>query len=138
MIYTKNTKDSMAREKSKGRIMIMQLPQDLKAVKGLASDVRLKILQILRKGEKNVNEIKDELGLPQSTIATNIMFLEDARLIETRSLKAAKGTQKICSALYDEFIIQLSEPKEAKDAIEVEMPERDLCQAPATIVVNKK
>ena len=112
----------MTGEKSKGRIMIIQLPQDFKALKGLASEVRMNILEILRKGERNVNEIKDEMGLPQSTIATNIMFLEEARLIETRNMKAAKGTQKICSALYDEFIIQFSEPNEAKDAIEVEMP----------------
>ena len=103
----------MTGEKSKGRIMIIQLPQDFNALKGLASEVRLKILEILRKGERNVNEIKDEMGLPQSTIATNIMVLEEARLIETRNLKAAKGTQKICSALYDEFIIQFSEPNEA-------------------------
>jgi predicted transcriptional regulator len=107
---------------SKGRIRIIQLPQDFNALKGLASEVRLKILDILRRGEKNVNEIKDEIGLPQSTIATNIIFLEEAGLIETRNMKAAKGTQKICSTLYDEFIIRFSEPGVAKDAIEVEMP----------------
>jgi predicted transcriptional regulator len=102
--------------------MIIQLPQDFKALKGLASDVRLKILEILRKGDKNVNEITQEMGLPQSTIATNIMFLEDARLIETRSLKAFKGTQKVCTSLYDEFIIEFTEPKAVNDAIEVQMP----------------
>jgi len=112
----------VSHEKSNGRIMIIQLPQDFKALKGLASDVRLKILEILRKGDKNVNEITQEMGLPQSTIATNIMLLEDARLIETRSLKAFKGTQKICAALYDEFIIEFTEPKAVTDAIEVEMP----------------
>jgi len=113
----------MTSGKSKGRIMIIQLPQDHMALKGLASAVRLRILEILRKGERNVNEIKDEMGLPQSTIATNILVLEDAKLIETRSVKAAKGTQKICSAMYDEFVVQFSEPRaEARDAIEVEMP----------------
>jgi len=109
--------------KSRGRIMVVQLPQDYKAIKGLASEVRLRILEILRSGEKNVNEIKDLMGLPQSTVATNIMLLEDARLIETRSVKAAKGTQKICSALYDEFVVQFSGSAiETSDAIEVEMP----------------
>ena len=108
--------------KRKGRIMIINLPQDFDVVKGLASEVRLRILEILRNGDRNVNEIKDELGLPQSTIASNVMLLEKAQLIETRNLKAAKGTQKICSALYDEFVIQFSEASEIKDAIEVEMP----------------
>ncbi len=113
----------MTNRNNKGRIMIIQLPRDFKALKGLASEVRLQILDILRKGERNVNDIKREMGLPQSTIATNILFLEEAKLIETRNVKAAKGTQKICSAMYDEFVIQLSKPVvEAKDAIEVEMP----------------
>ena len=112
----------MTGDKNRGRIMVIQLPQDYRAIKGLASEVRLRILEILRNGEKNVNEIKDEMGLPQSTIATNNMFLEEAKLIETRNVKAAKGTQKICSALYDEFIIQFSEPSTGSDAIEVEMP----------------
>ncbi len=113
----------MRSSKGSGRIMVIQLPQDSRALKGLASDVRVRILDILRSGEKNVNEIKDEMGLPQSTIATNIMLLEDARLIETRNVKASKGTQKLCSSLYDEFVIQFSEPvSETKGAIEVEMP----------------
>jgi predicted transcriptional regulator len=109
--------------KETGRILIIQLPADFVVLKALASDVRLRILEILRSGEKNVNEIKNEIGLPQSTVATNIMLLQKAKLIETRSVKAAKGTQKICSALYDEFVIGLPGPAtEAEDAIEVEMP----------------
>lgn len=107
---------------STGRVMVLQLPQDFKALKSLASEVRLKILELLRQGEKNVNEITQEIGLPQSTIATNIMILEDARLIETKNVKAQKGTQKICSAVYDEFIVEFTEPKQADDSIEVEMP----------------
>jgi predicted transcriptional regulator len=109
--------------KNAGRILFLQLPRDFMILKGLASKIRLKILEILHKGDKNVNEIKAEIGLPQSTIATNIMLLEKAKLIETRNIKAAKGTQKICSALYDEFVIELSSPIEkVNDAIEVEMP----------------
>ena len=106
----------------KRRVMVIQLPQDLKAVKGLASQVRLKILEILRAGDKNVNEITQEMGLPQSTVATNIMVLEEARLIETKSIKANKGTQKVCSALYDDFIVEFAEQRRENDVIEVEMP----------------
>jgi predicted transcriptional regulator len=109
-------------EKKKRRVMVIELPQDFKAVKGLASQVRLKILEILRAGDKNVNEITHEMGLPQSTVATNIMILEEARLIETKSIKANKGTQKVCSALYDEFIVEFAEQQRANDVIEVEMP----------------
>jgi len=55
-------------------------------------------------------------------VATNIMVLEEARLIETRNVKALKGTQKVCSSLYDEFVIEFAEPQRINDIIEVEMP----------------
>jgi len=109
-------------ERGKRRVMVIQLPQDFKVVRGLASEVRLKILEILRAGDKNVNEITQEMGLPQSTIATNIMILEEARLIDTKSVKAFKGTQKVCTSLYDEFIIEFAELERTTDVIEVEMP----------------
>lgn len=113
----------MRNRKDKGRILIIQLPRDFVVLKGLASEVRLRILDILRKGEKNINEIKEEAGIPQSTVATNIMLLEKANLVETRNIKAAKGMQKICSSLYDEFVVEFSDPAtEINNAIEVEMP----------------
>src|SRR3712207_4396760 len=77
-------------------------------VRGLASPVRIKILRLLRRnGSLNVNQIAEMLGLPQSTIATNIQILEDAELIATEIIKASKGQQKICSARFDEVIIRL-------------------------------
>ena len=112
-----------AKTRSRARIFFVELPRDLNILRALASEIRLKILGILRQGEKNVSEIKQESGLPQSTIATNIMLLEKARLIETRNIKAVRGTQKICSALYDEFVMELTEPvTELNEIIEVEMP----------------
>jgi predicted transcriptional regulator len=50
------------------------------------------------------------------------MVLEEARLIETKSIKANKGTQKVCSALYDDFIVEFAEKRRENDVIEVEMP----------------
>jgi predicted transcriptional regulator len=94
-------------------------------VRGLASPVRIKILRLLRRnGSLNVNQIAEMLGLPQSTIATNIQILEDAELIATEIIKASKGQQKICSARFDEVIIRLDgeETNRNKNVIDVEMP----------------
>jgi predicted transcriptional regulator len=94
-------------------------------VRGLASPVRIKILRLLRRnGSLNVNQIAEMLGLPQSTIATNIQILEDAELIATEIIKASKGQQKICSARFDEIIIRLDgeESNRKKNIIDVEMP----------------
>src|SRR5882762_8009081 len=84
-------------------------PEDSMAVlKGLSSPARIKILRLLRlNGPMNVNEISAALGLPQSTVATNVQVLETAELIRTETSKASKGQQKICSARFDEVVIRL-------------------------------
>ena len=99
--------------------------QQFEIVRGLASPVRVRILRLLRRrGPLNVNQISEALGLPQSTIATNIQILEESELIDTEIGRARKGQQKICAARFDEIVIRLDdeETSRQKDVIEVEMP----------------
>lgn len=94
-------------------------------LRGLASPVRLRILKLLnRQGPKNINQIAEALGLPQSTIATNVQVLEEAELISTSLGKAAKGQQKICAARYSEIVVNLDpdDPSRENNIVEVEMP----------------
>ncbi|HET7716588.1 MAG TPA: helix-turn-helix domain-containing protein [Bauldia sp.] len=101
-------------------------PEDsLDVLRGLASPIRINILKLLQtSGALNVNEISRHLSLPQSTVATNIQVLEESGLIETSTVKAKKGHQKICSARYNEIIVRFEgEPPTRDDKIvEVEMP----------------
>lgn len=101
-------------------------PEENQAVlKGLASPARVSILKLLQnKGPMNVNDIADVLQSPQSSVSINVQMLRDAGLIRTETLKARKGNQKICHALYDEILIVLkNDIKETEqDAIEVSMP----------------
>src|SRR3954470_17998232 len=99
--------------------------QQFEIVRGLASPVRVRILRLLRRrGPLNVNQIAEALGLPQSTIATNIQILEESELIDTEIGPARKGQQKICAARFDEIVIRLDgeETSRESDVIEVEMP----------------
>lgn len=94
-------------------------------VRGLSSPVRIGILKLLRrKGPMNVNQISEAVGLPQSTIASNILILQESGLVDTQTVKAAKGQQKICSVRYDEIVIRLdAEPVQRLDnVVEVAMP----------------
>lgn len=94
-------------------------------LKGLASPIRMDILRLLHdRGKLNVNEISRALSLPQSTVAINVQTLEQAGLVETYSIKATKGHQKICSAKYDEIIFRFepSEKRAKNNQIEVAMP----------------
>jgi len=99
--------------------------QDTGIVRGIASPVRLDILRTLRQaGPLNVNGIAEALGLPQSTVATNIQVLEDAGLVHTEAVKASKGQQKLCSVRFDEIVIRLdgSPVRKEPDVVEVAMP----------------
>jgi predicted transcriptional regulator len=99
--------------------------QDIGIVRGITSAVRLEILRTLRQtGPLNVNGIAQALGLPQSTVATNIQLLEEAGLVHTEAVKASKGQQKVCSVRFDEIIIRLdgSPVRKEPDLVEVAMP----------------
>lgn len=90
----------------------------------LSSGVRVRILRLLHaQGPMNVNDISTALELPQSTIATNVDILEHSDLIETRTIKARKGRQKICSSRYDEIVIRLDgKPQHENNEVQVAMP----------------
>ncbi|POR48040.1 ArsR/SmtB family transcription factor [Bosea psychrotolerans] len=105
--------------------LVVNADRQYQVLRGLASPVRLRILRLLnRQGPKNINQIAEALGLPQSTIATNVQVLEEAELISTSLGKAAKGQQKICAARYSEIVVNLDpdDPSRDHNIVEVEMP----------------
>jgi predicted transcriptional regulator len=106
------------------RILILSPRDDLEKIKVLSSEVRLKILDLLSAGPHNVNEIAEALRLPQSTVATNVLALEEACLIATESAKAKKGSQKVCSRKYGEILLRFGDPTHemGDGAVEVAMP----------------
>jgi predicted transcriptional regulator len=98
---------------------------DLKVLKGLASELRVSILRLLHtRGGMNVNDIAAALALPQSTVSSNLHILEGAGLIRTETRKARKGNQKICHSQFDEVLVMFKDdaPASARGEIEVEMP----------------
>lgn len=107
------------------QIIVVDPLERLELIKSLASEVRIRILDLLNsKGPKNVNQVAEELGLPQSTISANIQVLVDVGLIQTRSQKARKGSQKICYPVISELLIAFKDRTAAQelDVIEVAMP----------------
>jgi len=94
-------------------------------LRSLASEVRARLLEHLtRRGPRNVNQLSEDLKLPQSTVSSNIQVLVDAGLVQTRSEKGRKGSQKICHSTFSELLIAFKDPPPARlsDAIEVAMP----------------
>ncbi len=53
----------------------------------LADSTRLKILKILKKGEKNVSKIVESMKLSQPTVSHHLKKLEEAGLVLKRQYK---------------------------------------------------
>ena len=50
----------------------------------LASPVRLRILNLLRDGEKSVSELTQLLGLPQANVSQHLAVLRERNIVTTR------------------------------------------------------
>ena len=104
-------------------ILIINPVNDIEVLKGLASELRVRILELLHTQSMNVNELTRALDMPQSTVATNVQILESAGLIRTETVKARKGSQKICHNIYQEMLVQFPQTRKPEDdQIEVAMP----------------
>jgi predicted transcriptional regulator len=111
-------------ENKKNNVLVIDSSRDIKILKVLSSEIRVRILEILQNQELNVTEIARKLGIPQSTAATSILFLEEAGLIDSHTANGVKGGQKVCTARHKELLVTFNPPNipMENNMIEVEMP----------------
>lgn len=76
--------------------------------KALSSEVRLKILYLLKDFPKNISDLASLLNIPLSTMTTHIRILEQAKLISVTSLPGARGTQKRCALVVSSISLEFS------------------------------
>jgi predicted transcriptional regulator len=107
---------------NKKQALIIDSSQDSKLLRSLASEVKIRILELLQNQELNVSDIAKTLVIPQSTAATSILQLEEAGLVESHIVNGVKGGQKVCSSCYKEILITFNSPAIQANKIEVEMP----------------
>lgn len=111
---------------SEGRTLhiAVDTPQARRILKALASEPRLRMLDLLRDRLYNVSEIAEKLELPLSTANRDIGILEEAGLLRSELTPATRGLQKMCTRVYDIILIELpSVQKPARDSmVEVSMP----------------
>lgn len=91
--------------------------------KALASDTRLKIINLLAEREMNINELRQALGIAPPSVSKHIQILEQAGLVTSEYMSGEQGTQKRCRLRYDRLIFSL-EAVRAPDrhSEETEMP----------------
>ena len=63
------------------KFLLIDPEENQEVIRGLASPLRVSILKLLgTSGPMNVNQITEALGLPQSTVSSNLQVLEDVGL----------------------------------------------------------
>ena len=94
--------------------MQLDITNDSLAVyEALASDVRIKIIQLLSKNKMNNKELAADLGLSTAIVSMHIRKLEEARIIKTERV----GQQKIASLRVDK--IEINFPQKIFNAFDI-------------------
>lgn len=103
--------------------IVIDSSRDIRILKVLGTEVRVKILELLQNQQLNISEISKKLDIPQSTAATSVLALEDAGLIDSHNANGVKGGQKVCTARYKEILVTFSSQNvNNNNSIDVEMP----------------
>lgn len=92
----------------------------LAILKALASEWRLRLLEVLGHEARSVNQLAELLGIPASNAAMHVKSLEEAGLITTELLPASRGLQKVCSRRFDQVVVTLP-PLDAAPGLSIEI-----------------
>lgn len=72
----------------------------------LASDTRLKIVNLLAEKEMNIKELADKLYMSSAIVTRHVKQLEEANIIKTERIPGKAGSQKVCSLAIDQLFIR--------------------------------
>lgn len=75
--------------------------KSLPVYEALASDVRLKMINLLAKQEMNVKQLAEALGLSSAIMTMHVKKLEKAGLIDTKMVPGRGGARKMCTLVTD-------------------------------------
>jgi predicted transcriptional regulator len=79
-----------------------------RVLKALASEPRLRVLELLSDQVLNVSEIAEALDIPLSTATLHVTTLEEAGLVNTELQPATRGRQKVCARAHDIIMVELT------------------------------
>ena len=97
-------------------------PEAMRVLKALASEPRLRILELISHEVLNVSEIAKALDVPISTATRDISILEETGLLRSELKPASRGLQKVCMRVPDTILIELPARNAAPDKREIEIP----------------
>ncbi|MBY3620210.1 ArsR family transcriptional regulator [Acinetobacter sp. CUI P1] len=82
--------------------------ESLRVYEALASEVRLRIIELLDRKEMHIKELAAELYLSSAMVSTHVAKLQKAGLINSKMRRVDGGTYKYCSLSTNCLQIKLS------------------------------
>lgn len=73
----------------------------LPVYEALASDVRIRVIQLLAKKEMNIKELAEAVGLSSAIMTMHVKKLEKAGIIRATMVSSRGGAKKVCSLVTD-------------------------------------
>lgn len=84
--------------------MIMNpTPENIAFFGALASEVRLKIIQLLSKEDLNIKELANRIGVSSPIMLKHIQTLENAGFVTSRLVKRNGSTSRVCTLVFAEY-----------------------------------
>lgn len=97
--------------------------ESLQVYEALASEVRLKIIDLLDKREMHIKELAAELFLSSAIVSSHVAKLQKAGIVSSQMKRINGGTYKFCSLSANYMQIKLSNSSDiARKVVEIAVP----------------
>jgi predicted transcriptional regulator len=91
--------------------------------KALASESRVRILELLADRDMNINELSAALGLAQPSTSKHVQILEESGLVVSDYMAGPQGMQKRCRRVHERLVVEMAGKGAIQEGVgEVEVP----------------
>ncbi|MDO5445162.1 MAG: ArsR family transcriptional regulator [Eubacteriales bacterium] len=84
-------------------MIVNPTPENVAFFGALASDIRLKIIQLLSKDELNIKELAEQTGVSSPIMLKHIQALESAGIVTSRLVKRNGSVSRVCTLVFAEY-----------------------------------
>lgn len=84
-------------------MIISPTPENVAFFNALASDVRLRIIQLLSKEDLNIKELAERIGVSSPIMLKHVNILEDAKIITSHLVKRNGSISRVCTLVFAEY-----------------------------------
>ncbi|HQD39479.1 MAG: ArsR family transcriptional regulator [Firmicutes bacterium] len=88
----------------------------------LASETRLKIINLLAEKPLNIGQLAESLDISGAIVTRHINLLEEAGIVKTESITGKRGRQKLCSLAAKQVLLLFPSPESSESTRQLSIP----------------